>query len=74
MGFGDGRSRPQKISRKDRMIARTSQVEILIEIINEAAEIISRNPKDSEVLREQKRIFNERVNELIASAEDKPKG
>jgi hypothetical protein len=38
------------------------------EVILEAAEIISRFPQDLRVLKEQKRIFNSYVNELIELA------
>ena len=43
------------------------------EIIKEAAQLISMNERDLKVLKEQKRIFNKYVNQLIRAAlEEKP--
>ena len=39
-------------------------------IILEAAKIISENPDDVKTIREQKRIFNEYANALIANAQE----
>ncbi len=43
---------------------------LTVEIIYEAAKLICNNPTDLQVLREQKRIFNQQVNVLINYAKE----
>ena len=44
---------------------------IITEIILEAAELISKFPKDISVLEEQKRVFNQEVDFLIKKIKNK---